>query len=72
MKILLFICLLILCFDVLADIFRKNGVYFGNTCRFGNIFSVRFEPEYYLPVGSKCNVLTIEGKIFTNGVITHE
>jgi hypothetical protein len=55
-----------------ADTKLVNGVRYGNVCRAGNVYSVRFDPEYWAPVGSACNVLTWEGRIFAKGRITHE
>lgn len=55
-----------------ADTKWINNVLYGNLCRKGNVFSLRFEWKYWGVVGSKCNLLTIEGNIFGEGRITYE
>ena len=71
-KYVLMCCIALLPFTAFADTKKIDGVLYGNVCRQGNVFSVRFAPIYWAPVGDLCNVLRLDGTIFAVGKITHE
>lgn len=58
--------------SAIADTKKINGELYGNVCRSGLVFSVRFAPEYWAPVGSVCNVLRLDGSTFSIGKISYE
>lgn len=71
-NILTLAILLTTCTISQADLKKVNGTLYGNVCRNGNVFSVRFDPEYWAPVRSQCNVLRLDGTVFSLGYITYE
>jgi len=65
-----YLLLLLLSFNSYADTKWIDGELYGNVCRQGNVYSVRYD-QWGL-VGSTCNLLRIDGTVFGIGKITHE
>ena len=62
--------LLLLCVSSAhADTKMIDGIRYGNICRSGNVYSVRFDPIYWAPVGSVCDVLRLDGTVYSKGII---
>jgi len=62
--------LLFFSLNCFADIKNIDGVYYGNVCRSGNVYSVRY--DVWGVVGKECKVLRLDGTIFAIGRITYE
>ena len=69
---LTFHLLLLVSVSCIADTKWINGVQYGNVCRKGENYSVFFHPSYWKPVGSKCDLITLEGRLIGQGIISHE
>lgn len=62
--------LLLLCISSAhADTKMINGVRYGNICRAGEVYYVRFDPIYWAPLGSVCDVLRLDGTVYSKGRI---
>ena len=71
----LLIILMLLSSTCQADIKKINGVWYGNVCRNGNMFSVLFADWYYKPIGSKCDLVNFDFHtivVVGQGRITYE
>jgi hypothetical protein len=57
----------------IADTKWVNGVLYGNVCRNGVQYSILFDPAYYKPVGSECDLISLdEHRVIGKGRISHE
>jgi hypothetical protein len=72
MKSIILSAMFMLSSTVSADTKWIGGIHYGNVCRSGNVYSVRFGKQYYKPVGYSCELLTNEGYFYGRGLISYE